>query len=277
MADAVAALFEAAARLAAVSETPRLDAELLMAHAAGIERSDLLLRLRELAEPAGFAALIERRAAHEPVAYILGYRDFWSVRIKVAPGVLIPRADSETLIAAALDAFGEDGPGRILDLGCGPGTLLLAALDQWPQARGLGIERSQRARALARDNIETLGMGERATVRAGDWTLPGWSAAIDGRFDLILANPPYVEAGAALDPQVAAHEPGEALYAGPDGLADYRLIVPALPRLLAEGGCAVVELGAGQAAAVSALAREAGMTARANRDLGGHERALILK
>ena len=141
MADAAGALREAAARLEGVSATARLDAELLMAHAARIERSELLLRLRNMAAPEGFAALVERRAAHEPVAYILGYRDFWNVRIKVAPGVLIPRADSETLIEAAVAAFGARGPETILDLGCGPGTLLLAALDLWRDAHGLGIER----------------------------------------------------------------------------------------------------------------------------------------
>ena len=280
MADAAGALREAAARLGGVSATPRLDAELLMAHAAGIERGELLLRLRDMAAPEGFAALVERRAAHEPVAYILGYRDFWSVRIKVAPGVLIPRADSETLIEAGIEAavaaFGDQGAANILDLGCGPGTLLFAALDEWRDAHGLGIERSAVARALAMDNAEALGLADRAEVRAGDWTGPGWAEAIGQRFDLILCNPPYVAPDAALMREVAEYEPAEALYAADEGLADYRIIVAALPELLSENGIAVIELGAGQAGDVGALAEAAGLAWATRDDLGGHARAMLL-
>ncbi|TXC73219.1 peptide chain release factor N(5)-glutamine methyltransferase [Sphingorhabdus soli] len=281
MADAASALREAAARLEGVSATARLDAELLMAHAAGIERGELLLRLRDMAAPAGFAALVERRAAHEPVAYILGYRDFWSVRIKVAPGVLIPRADSETLIEAGIEAavaaFGEPGPATILDLGCGPGTLLFAALDEWRDAHGLGIERSAVARALAMDNAEALGLADRAEIRAGDWTAAGWTEAIGARFDLILCNPPYVAPEAELMREVADYEPAEALYAADEGLADYRIIIAALPALLSENGSAVIELGAGQAGDVGALADAAELAWATRDDLGGHARAMVVK
>nr|WP_208417812.1 peptide chain release factor N(5)-glutamine methyltransferase [Sphingopyxis panaciterrae] len=262
---------DAAARLAAVSDTPRLDAELLMAHALGIERQALLLDPARFAVPGDFTALIDRRMVHEPVAYIVGYRDFWTIRLAVGPGMLIPRPDSETLIEAAIDYFGGGGPGRILDLGTGPGTLLLAALAQWPDAHGLGIDESEKAVAYAEDNAIDLNMDERARFRVGDWAL-----ALQGQFDLILCNPPYIADSEQLMPDVAEHEPAGALFAGPDGLDDYRRIIPDLPRLLAPGGMAILEIGASQLISVSALAEAAGFTVRCRRDLGGRDRALLL-
>ena len=153
MTDVRAALREAARRLEGVSDSPRLDAELLMAHALGIERPDLLLDPSRYGVPAGFAALIERRAAHEPVAYIVGYRDFWTIRVAVGPGVLIPRPDSETLIEAALAHVDDrEAPLHILDLGTGPGTLMLALLSELPEAAGLGVDVSAEALAFARSS-----------------------------------------------------------------------------------------------------------------------------
>ena len=137
-----AALAEATRTLATFSDTPRLDAELLMAIALGVTREDLLLRHLDAAAPEGFAGLIERRLAHEPVAYITGTRAFWTIALRVGPGVLVPRPDSETLIEAAVAHFAGRAPASILDLGTGPGTLLLAALAEWPGARGLGIDAS---------------------------------------------------------------------------------------------------------------------------------------
>ena len=139
-----AALAAATRRLAAVSDTPRLDAELLMAHALGTTREQLLLRHLDDSAPATFASLIDRRLTHEPVAYITGTRDFWTISLTVGPGVLIPRPDSETLIEAAVEHFAGRAPATILDLGTGPGTLLLAALAEWPDAYGLGIDESDR-------------------------------------------------------------------------------------------------------------------------------------
>ena len=271
MTDVRAALREAAQRLAAVSDTPRLDAELLMAHALGVERQALLLEPTRFLVPDRFAELVTLRMRHEPIAYIVGYRDFWTIRIAVGPGVLIPRPDSETLIEAAIARFGTAGPKRILDLGTGPGTLLFAALAEWPGASGTGVDASDAALAYARANARTLGMEERTRLLLGDWT-----SGLDGPFDLILCNPPYIAESEALMPDVADHEPPGALFAGADGLDDYRRIIPDLPRLLGPGGAAILEIGATQPMLVSELAEAAGFAVACTRDLGGRDRALTL-
>lgn len=266
-----AAIADAAARITSV--TPRLDAELLMAHSMGVSHQDLLLKHLNDPVPTAFDALIERRLAHEPVAYITGSRGFWTVEIGVGPGVLVPRADSETLIEAAVAHFaGAAGPGRVLDLGTGPGTLLLAALAEWPEAHGLGVDASEEALAYARRNAEALGLAERAVFKAGDW-----ANGLDGQFDLILCNPPYIGTAEELGPEVRDHEPPAALFAGADGLDDYRRIIPDLPRLLAPGGIAVVEIGWTQAEAVSALLSAAGLDPVLHHDLAGRPRAIATK
>lgn len=271
MTDVRTALRETAARLEGVSNTPRLDAELLMAHALGVERQVLLLDPARYEVPSDFAGLVERRAAHEPIAYIVGYRDFWTIRLAVGPGMLIPRPDSETLIEAAVDHFRDSGPERVLDLGVGPGTLLLAVLAEWPEAHGLGIDESEKAVDWAEMNASDLGMEERARFRVGDW-----AAGLDGQFDLILCNPPYIADSEELMPDVARHEPAGALFAGADGLDDYRRILPDLPRLLAPGGIAILEIGHTQHEPVRTLAEAAGFSVVCRRDLGGRDRALLL-
>lgn len=271
------ALRHAALALEPVSDTPRLDAELLMAECLGIARSALLLnRMRDDA-PAGFAALLARRQAHEPVAYITGRQDFWTLTLKVTPAVLIPRSDSETLIEAAVDALKDRPPRRILDLGTGSGALLLAALAQWTDAMGVGMDASTAALEIARANATALGFDTRARMLHGDWRQAGWHHTLPGPFDLILCNPPYVETDAALARQVAEHEPHSALFAGTDGLDDYGILMPALPALLADRGIAIFEIGAGQRKFVSALAMAAGFEAECKQDLAGHDRALILR
>jgi release factor glutamine methyltransferase len=265
------ALAGATARLSASSDTPRLDAELLMAHALGVEREEMLLGDMARDAPAAFEALIARREAGEPVAYIVGRRAFWTIELEVGPGVLIPRPDSETLIEAAVEHFSDRAPATILDLGTGPGTLLLAALAQWPEAQGLGVDCSAIALDFAERNAERLGLDGRARFRLGEWGM-----GLDGRFDLILCNPPYVEDGADLPRDVAEWEPHVALFASGDGLADYRRIAPDIPRLLAPGGLACIELGAGQAEAVSALFEARGLSAGTRDDLAGHARCLAL-
>jgi release factor glutamine methyltransferase len=235
-----AGLTLAAQMLVPVSDSPRLDAELLMAYALEINRSELLLRQRELAVPARFAGLIERRIRHEPVAYITGRQGFWDLELAVTPDVLIPRADSETLIEAAIAGFSRrPAPAAILDLGTGSGALLLAALSCFRSAQGIGVDASIAALAIATENAATLGFADRAQFFPLDWRIAGWDQALDRRFDLILCNPPYVEAAAVLAPMVAEYEPQSALFAGPDGLDDYRLIVPKIGSLLAADGLAV--------------------------------------
>jgi release factor glutamine methyltransferase len=240
--------------LSAVSDTPALDAKIL----------------REAAcDDAEFASFIARRLTHEPVAYITGTRGFWTIDLEVAPAVLIPRPDSETLIDAAVAHFGNSGPKRILDLGTGSGALLLAALDQWPEATGVGVDASHDALAVARRNAGRIALG-RAEMRLGDWTV-----GIDEAFDLVLCNPPYVETGADLDPQVRDHEPASALFAGPDGLDAYRVLVPQLASVMA--GIACIEIGNTQAAAVTALLEENGFIVTCRQDLGGQDRCLIAR
>jgi release factor glutamine methyltransferase len=269
-----AALREAATALAPSSDTPRLDAELLMAHALGVSRSDLLLRRIDGAPPAAFAPLLARRQAHEPIAYILGEQEFFGLPFRVTPAVLIPRADSEVLVETALAA--RPDARRVLDCGTGSGALLLTVLAKLPDALGTGIDRCPQALAIAGDNAARLGLGARARMLLADWEAPGWRDALDGPFDLVLANPPYVETDADLSPSVRGHEPAGALFAGPQGLDAYRVLIPQVPGLLAPEGVALVEIGATQAGDVTALAHAAGLAATLRRDLGGRPRVLEL-
>ena len=267
------ALADAARQLEASSDTSRLDSELLMAEALHIDRDRLILSPPDRAVPKRFWDMVDRRKAGEPVAYITGRRAFWNIELHVGPGVLVPRPDSEVLISSAIEHFeGTEGPSRILDLGTGPGTLLLAALDIWPKATGVGIDVSRRAMSYAAANARRLGFEARVDLQLGDW-----AEGIDETFDLILCNPPYVETGASLAPDVADWEPAEALFAGADGLDDYRRLAPELGRLLAPGGAACVEIGAGQRDRAAALFAEAGFTISSRDDLSGVARSLILR
>lgn len=268
MVEARRALAEAAARFG-FSATPRLDAELLLAHALGIDRQALLLDPDRPVPPC-FAELVARRERHEPVAYITGTRGFWTIDLDVGSGALVPRADSETLIEAALSLFAGHPPRTVLDLGAGPGTLLLALLHEWNAAQGLGVDRSAAALGYARANALRLGIGERARFVQGDW-----ASALVGPFDLVVANPPYVAADEPLPREVAEHEPPGALFAGPDGLDDYRRLAPELRRLVAPGGAAILEIGWTQGQAVGDLLRDHGFSVALWHDLGGRARALI--
>lgn len=265
------ALRDAAAKIGV--DWARDDAEMLMAHALGVSRSAMLLGHMRDAVPQTFAAMLERRLAHEPVAYIIGEVEFYGRRFAVTPDVLIPRGDSETVVATALEA--SPAPRRVLDCGTGSGCLLLTVLAERPDATGLGIDRSPAALAIARDNAIALDLAVRADLSERDWTQPGWADGL-GTFDLILANPPYVEDDAELDASVREHEPPGALFAGPDGLDAYRTLVPQLPALLTAEGVAVVEIGWRQAEAVSAIARRAGFTTELRRDLADRSRAVIM-
>jgi release factor glutamine methyltransferase len=264
------ALTRATASLADITDTPRLDSELLMAFALGVDRNTMLLRHLNDPVPATFDGLFARRVAHEPIAYITGTRDFWTITLDVAPGILVPRPDSETLIEAAIAHFSARSPKRILDLGTGSGALLLATLSHWPEATGVGVDASTIAVEMAAANAARLGLAPRASIRAGDW-----AAGIDERFDLVLCNPPYVETSAALAPEVRDYEPASALFAGADGLDDYRRLAPVIPQLIAPRGCAILEIGWTQANAVSALLAEEGLKTTVVQDLGKRDRAVV--
>ncbi|HEU0310239.1 MAG TPA: peptide chain release factor N(5)-glutamine methyltransferase [Sphingomicrobium sp.] len=267
------ALGRATEVLGGTSDTPRLDAELLMAAALGIGRDRLILDDPRGEAPPAFHQYVERRAMGEPVAYITGHRAFWTIDLEVGPGALVPRPDSETLIAAAVEHFaGTPGPKRILDLGTGPGTLLLAALDEWPKSSGLGIDASEAALTYARKNAVRLGMDRRAEFSTGDW-----AEEIEEQFDLLLCNPPYVPDGAETGAGVSEFEPHEALFAGPEGLDDYCRLAPQIGRLLGPGGLAAIEIGHDQAECVSALFDAAGLKSVLACDLGGRPRALMIE
>jgi len=266
------ALADAARQLDKSSDTARLDSELLMAEALHIDRDKLILAPPDRKVPDRFWDMVERRKVGEPVAYITGRRAFWNIELHVGPGVLVPRPDSEVLIAAAIEHFeGTDGPQRVLDLGTGPGTLVLAALDVWPKANGLGTDVSRQALAYAAANARRLGFENRVKLAQGNW-----AEGLLETFDLILCNPPYIAEGSELGPGVREYEPDEALFAGREGLDAYRALAPQLPHLLNRGGLAAVEIGHDQAKAVTRLLARDGLKAKVARDLAGRDRAVLL-
>ena len=268
------ALREAAFRLGRISDSARLDAELLMAEALGASRSEMVLRHMHAAVPESFDRLVARREQHEPVAYIIGRKEFYGREFAVSRNVLIPRMDSETIVEAALREC--PSPRSVLDCGVGSGALLLTVLAERPGAKGIGFDRCEAAIAVARENAQRLGLVQRAHMVIGDWDQPGWADALEP-FDLILANPPYVEEDAAIEPDVRKWEPAGALFAGAEGLDAYRVLVPQLPSLLTTGGAAVVEIGAAQAEQVTEIAASCGFGAELRRDLAGRPRALVLR
>ena len=271
----------AVALTAAGIDNVRFEARLLLSHATGLTIEQLISRGPDAAPAAAAATLREltaRRVRREPMAYILGEREFWGLPFKVSPAVLIPRPDSETVIETVLDLLPDRSRKmRILDLGLGSGCLLLTLLREYPQATGVGIEASEAALAVARGNAEALGVAPRARLSSGDWRQAGWSDRLEGPFDLLVSNPPYIESAVVdgLMPEVAAHEPRLALDGGADGFAAYRIIAAEAPRLVVPGGWAVVEAGEGQAPDIATLFGAAGLTPKpARQDLGGIARVV---
>jgi release factor glutamine methyltransferase len=253
----------------------------LLARAAGLSAEQLIARGAEPA-PAAVAQrlreLTARRVLREPMAYILGEREFWGLPFKVSPAVLVPRPDSETLIEAALALMPDrQRSWRILDLGLGSGCLLLTLLREYPNASGVGLEISDEALAVAQANAEALGVAARARLISGDWRQADWQRRMGGPFDLLVSNPPYIEAAAieGLMPEVARFEPKVALDGGPDGLVAYRTIATAAPHLVVPGGRLLVEAGEGQAAEISRIFASAGLAIEVPwKDLAGIDRVV---
>jgi len=268
------AIRDAAARLDAVADNPRLEARLLLAHALGITQNHLIAEPNRRLNASTFNTLVARRASHEPLALIVGHREFWSMDFLVSSATLIPRPDSETLIEAALAGFANRPPPRsILDLGTGTGCLLLALLKEFPSSYGIGVDINPEAAYLARINAGRFGLANRSSFIASDWTNP-----LSGRFDLIVSNPPYISRPdlPTLMPEVACHEPTRALDGGPDGYDAYRAILPKLRQHTEPDGVAILELGIGQDQYVSKLGREAGWGVSLRPDLANIPRAITL-
>ena len=260
-------------------DSAETDARLLMAHALGIDRAELIAngeRALTLEQTKSIDALAERRLKHEPVARIFGRKEFWTLSLQISPAVLVPRPETETVIEAALDALVRDARQmerlHILDIGTGSGALLLALLSELPNATGTGTDISTAALEVARGNAERSDFATRCTFVACDI-----AAGVRGPFDLIVSNPPYVAHGeiASLAPEVRDYDPALALDGGADGLNGYRAIAAQARGLLAPGGMLIVELGMGQEEAVRALFTKAGLfVAAARHDLAGIPRAL---
>lgn len=261
---------------AAGIESARLDARVLLAFALGVS-PDSIFAL-EGVSPEGmeeFGRVVERRRAREPLAYITGVREFWSLPFEVGPGVLIPRPETELLVEAALREFGAgDGQLRVLDIGTGSGCLLVAFLAERSRARGTAVDSSDVALAYARRNVIAHGLAARARLVQASWDSPGERA-----FDVVFCNPPYLsEAEFALaSPEIRLHEPRSALVAGTDGLAAMRALAPSLVETLAPSGLAFVEIGAGQSAQVSEIILSCGLEVRQTiPDLSGVPRCLMI-
>lgn len=270
-------LHDAADRLSQAGvDNARVDARILLARAMKTSREELIAAIRQpdAAEADAFRSMIARRIDREPIAYIIGCKEFWSLDFKVGPGVLVPRPETETLVETALALFADRAaPLNVADLGTGSGALLLSVLKEFPLARGTGFERSPDALAYARANLAAHAFGARGRIIEADWG----EAPPDG-FDLVLSNPPYIPSAdiAALDPEVWLHEPRAALDGGADGLNAYRGLAELLPRLLRPGGMAVLELGLGQAEQVKPLFQKLTVL-RVAPDLARIPRALVLK
>ena len=275
-----AALRAAIGTLAAADiPDPEVDARLLLLAAAGLDRLALILDPdRPLPKDAAarLDGFIARRVAREPVSRVLGRRDFWGLTLRVTPDVLDPRPDTETVVAAVLDALGprRGQPLSILDLGTGSGAILCALLSECPRATGWAVDRSAAACAVARGNLQGQGFAARSLVLQGDWA----SALPSGRFDVVASNPPYIESAVipGLDREVRDHDLAAALDGGADGLDSYRVLAADLPRLLAPGGLACLEVGRGQDGDVARLMASAGLVVTGTRfDLGGVARAVF--
>jgi release factor glutamine methyltransferase len=255
---------------------PVIDARVLVEAACGVTRADIVgdpYRELEAGQVERLDDYLERRIRREPVSHILGRRGFWNIMLGVTPDVLTPRPETEVIVDHALRLFPEGRPFSLLDLGVGSGAILLAILAERPAARGLGVDASEEALAVARDNAARLGMGGRVALLRGDWT----AGLGDAGFDLVVSNPPYIATDVieTLDPEVRVYEPRLALDGGPDGLDAYRTLAPEILRVLKPGGRFLVEIGFDQRVAVEALFRQAGaLEVETLPDLSTHDRVV---
>jgi release factor glutamine methyltransferase len=255
---------------------PVIDARLLVEAAAEATRADIVTDPHRALTPAQEATLADylaRREHREPVSHILGRKGFWKIMLQVNANVLTPRPDTESVLDVVLQDFPEAAVWNVLDLGVGSGAILLAILAERPAARGLGVDVSEDAIAVARDNAAALGLAGRCALLRGDWT----TGLAGADFDLVVSNPPYIATAVidTLEPEVARYEPRIALDGGPDGLAAYRILAPEILRVLKPGGRFAVEIGYDQKDAVEALFREAGAAqVRTVRDLADRDRVV---
>ena len=255
---------------------PVIDARLLVEAAAEATRADIVTdpyRPLTAEQEARLEDYLARRARREPVSHILGRKGFWKIMLQVTPDVLTPRPDTETVVEYVLRDFPEHAPWSVLDLGVGSGAILLSILAERPAARGLGVDVSEEALAVARENAANLGLAGRTALLRGDWT---WGLE-DASFDLVVSNPPYIasEVIDRLEPEVRDYEPRLALEGGPDGLDAYRILAPEILRVLKPGGRFAVEIGYDQKEPVEALFRNAGASGVVTlRDLADHDRVV---
>ena len=257
-------------------DQPAIDARLLLEVAADVTRTDIITdpyRVLTEAQMATLDDFLNRRARREPVSHIIGRKGFWKILLQVNKHVLTPRPETEVIVDEVLKAFPEQMPFNMLDLGVGSGTILLAVLAERPAAKGLGIDVSEEALAVARENAANLGLAGRTALLRGDWT----NGLGDDSFDLVVSNPPYIatEVIETLEPEVRDHEPRLALDGGPDGLDAYRVLAGEILRVLKLGAMFAVEIGYDQSDAVEALFRQAGaQNVRTIKDLSVHDRVV---
>lgn len=262
-------------------ETPQLDAEVLMSHATGLTRTQLVAhpdrRLSEI-ELRRFREWVSKRASRYPLAYIIGKKEFWGLEFEVNPSVLIPRPETEGLVEAAVEWL----RGRavtVVDIGAGSGAIAVALAKELPDARILGTEISPEAAATATRNVHKHGLSDRVEILTGDLADPVFALGLSGQVEAIVSNPPYISSDAVetMQPEVL-HEPRSATVAGPDSVLFYRRILEISPRLLKSRGRVFLEIDPGQALPISDIARDHGLSLlETRRDLAGLERIAILE
>jgi release factor glutamine methyltransferase len=263
-------------------ENPRLDAELILCAAANCDRPALIAGTASIDDAVArrFAAMIGRRAAREPLAYIVGRREFYSIEFELSPAVLIPRPETEALVAAALDFLATRPDPSVLDIGAGSGAIALAIARNARDARVTAVDISADALAIARRNADRLGLRDRVELRRADCFDPLDGGEPLGRFDLIVSNPPYIRDGDIdlLGPEISRYEPRLALDGGADGLDFYRRIAGEAPVHLAADAALMVEVGDGQSKAVMELLGGGGFAStRAIPDLAGIPRVIVAR